>query len=71
LAPFNSTLSHLDDVEKDEEGNSILPKFEFDENLLADRRAIKYAPRVKDINRQYEMNNNGEVDNGVYNKFVR
>jgi hypothetical protein len=54
LAPFNSTLSHLDDVEKDEEGNSILPKFEFDENLLADRRAIKYAPRVKDINRQYE-----------------
>ena len=39
--------------------------------MLVDRKYIKYAPRVKDINRQYEMNNNGEVDNGVYNKFVR
>jgi hypothetical protein len=26
---------------------------------------------VKDINRQYEMNNNCELDNGVYNKFVK
>jgi hypothetical protein len=31
---------------------------------------IKYANRVKDLNRQYEMNNNCDLDNGVYNKFV-
>ena len=25
---------------------------------------------MRDIDRQYEINNNGELDNGVYNKFV-
>ena len=39
--------------------------------MMVDKRIIKYAPRVKDINRQYEMNNNCELDNGVYNKFVK
>lgn len=38
---------------------------------MVDKRIIKYAPRVKDINRQYEMNNNCELDNGVYNKFIK
>ena len=38
---------------------------------MVDKRIIRYAPRVKDINRQYEMNNNCELDNGVYNKFVK
>lgn len=71
LAPFNSTRSHNEVTEKDEEGNSILPALQFDEDMLVDRRVIKFAARVKDVNRQYEMNNNQEVDNGVYNKFVR
>ena len=39
--------------------------------MIVDKRVIKYAPRVKDINRQYEMNNNCELDNGVYNQFVK
>jgi len=39
--------------------------------MMVDKRIIRYAPRVKDINRQYEMNNNCELDNGVYNKFVK
>jgi len=43
----------------------------FDRKLLANKKAIKFAARVKDINRQYEMNNNCELDNGVYNKFVK
>ncbi len=30
------------------------------------RRTIKFAPKVADIDRQYEMNNNAELDNGVY-----
>ncbi len=38
---------------------------------MVDKRIIKFAPRVKDINRQYEMNNNCELDNGVYNKFLK
>lgn len=33
-------------------------------------RAIYFEPRCRDIDRQYEINNNGDVDNGVYNKFV-
>ena len=39
-------------------------------SLIVDKRVIKYANRVKDLNRQYEMNNNCDLDNGVYNKFV-
>jgi hypothetical protein len=39
-------------------------------SLILDKRVIKYANRVKDLNRQYEMNNNCDLDNGVYNKFV-
>lgn len=38
--------------------------------MILDKRIIKYANRVKDLNRQYEMNNNCDLDNGVYNKFV-
>jgi hypothetical protein len=38
--------------------------------LIVDKKVIKYANRVKDLNRQYEMNNNCDFDNGVYNKFV-
>jgi hypothetical protein len=41
-----------------------------DPALILDKRVIKYANRVKDLNRQYEMNNNCDLDNGVYNKFV-
>ena len=70
LAPFNSTISHLNS-EKDSEGNSVYPALSIDQDMLVDKKHIKFAPRVKDINRQFEMNNNGEVDNGVYNKFVK
>ena len=31
---------------------------------------IFFEAKVRDIDRQYEINNNGELDNGVYNKFV-
>lgn len=75
LAPFNSTRSHLPQNElsqqQDAEGEPIFPPLDIDENMIIDRKAIKFAARVKDINRQYEMNNNCELDNGVYNKFVR
>ena len=31
---------------------------------------VYFEARCRDIDRQYEINNNGDVDNGVYNKFV-
>ena len=31
---------------------------------------IKFAARCRDQDRQYEINNNCELDNGVYHKFV-
>ncbi len=54
LAPFNSVIEEGKDEEK--------PDF------CEKRRMIKFAARVKEVDRQYEKNNNGDVDNGVYNK---
>lgn len=71
LAPFNSTRSHIEGSDKNEDEEPILPPLEIDENMIFEKKVIKYAARVKDVNRQYEMNNNCELDNGVYNKFVK
>jgi hypothetical protein len=40
------------------------------EELIVDKKAIKLSAKVRDVDRQYEKNNNCEVDNGVYNKFA-
>ena len=37
--------------------------------LIQDRRIIKFCARVRDIDRQYEINNNADLDNGVYHKL--
>eukprot|EP00349_Pseudokeronopsis_sp_Brazil_P010486 CAMPEP_0202980434 /NCGR_PEP_ID=MMETSP1396-20130829/86366_1 /ASSEMBLY_ACC=CAM_ASM_000872 /TAXON_ID= /ORGANISM="Pseudokeronopsis sp., Strain Brazil" /LENGTH=115 /DNA_ID=CAMNT_0049720417 /DNA_START=277 /DNA_END=624 /DNA_ORIENTATION=+ len=71
LAPFNSTISHLEGDPRDSQGEPILPPLDIDEQMIRERRVVKFAARVKDVNRQYELNNNCELDNGVYNKFVR
>ena len=55
----------------DGDESRFIPPLPIDPAMIVDKRIIKYAPRVKDINRQYEMNNNCDVDNGVYNKFVK
>jgi len=31
---------------------------------------IRFAKRCREIDRQYEFNNNGKLDNGVYHKVV-
>ena len=36
--------------------------------LVVPRNIIRFAPKVKEIERQYEMNNNAELDNGVYHQ---
>ena len=56
LAPFNSTMSHESDIH-----NSV-------EELIVNKRAVKLSSKVKDVDKQYEKNNNCEVDNGVYNE---
>lgn len=38
--------------------------------MLNKKLMIKFAARCRDHDRQYEINNNGELDNGVYHKFV-
>ena len=45
LAPFNSTRSHID--EKFHERDSV-------QELIIDKKFLKFAPKVKEINRQYE-----------------
>lgn len=61
LAPFNSSVS--DDREFELVNRRQAP--------LVDKKAlIKFQARCRDQDRQYEINNNCELDNGVYHKFV-
>ena len=53
LAPFNSTIT--------QKGFERL----FDDAPIEDERIIKFNDRVREANRQYEFNYNGEVDNGI------
>ena len=57
LAPFNSTRTHID--ENFHNRDSI-------QDLMIDKRVIKFDAKVKEVDRQYEANNNAELDNGVY-----
>lgn len=59
LAPFNSTRSHISDDYLINEG--ILP-------LIVNKENFEFADKCKEVNRQYMLNNNAELDNGVYNE---
>ena len=61
LAPFNSSVSDDREFEKSYKKNAPM----LDKKLM-----IKFAARCRDQDRQYEINNNAELDNGVYHKFV-
>ena len=61
LGPFNSTRSNLQSSK-----DYIDTKFPIKDK----REMLKFAAKARDIDRQYEKNNNGDTDNGVYNKFV-
>ncbi len=56
LAPFNSTQTEMsiDEISYED----IRPK-----------QAIKFSSKVREVDRQYERNNNCDLDNGVYNKI--
>lgn len=41
-----------------------------EELLEMKKKIFRFEIKCRELDRQYEMNNNGELDNGVYNKFV-
>lgn len=51
LAPFNSSLKRT--------------TFRFEEELKVENMLLRFQPQAKEANRQYELNNNGEIDNGM------
>ena len=60
LAPFNSTISELSNYSV----NSV-----YDQSLFVQKqRVLTFAKRCREVDRQYEFNNNGQLDNGVYHK---
>lgn len=63
LAPFNSTRSNLQEIEK----HYSLP--EEIKEMIQSKSCLKFAHRVREIDKQYEVNNNAELDNGVYHDF--
>lgn len=61
LAPFNSSISDSSRVDLAAEVRELMaPKAD----------VMRFAARCRDQDRQYEINNNCELDNGVYHKFV-
>jgi len=61
LAPFNSSVS---------DGSRVDLAAEVRELMLRKADVLGFAARCRDQDRQYEINNNCELDNGVYHKFV-
>ena len=59
LAPFNSTKTHISDgfYLRDSIQDLIVPS----DNLI-------FSDKCREVNRQYMLNNNAELDNGVYNE---
>ena len=56
LAPFNRTQNSFSGFNED--------------YVLEKNKVIKFAAKVRDFDRQYEKNNNGDLDNGVYNQML-
>ena len=61
LAPFNSSVSDDRDFESECKKQAV---------FIDKKKILKFAARCRDQDRQYEINNNAELDNGVYHKFV-
>ena len=40
------------------------------EHMEDKQRVLRFAKKCREIDRQYEFNNNGQLDNGVYHKVV-
>ena len=66
LAPYNSVLS---DYENSSEGLQMKSKDSFSDfnnsKIKMEKDQIIFSKKIKEYNRLYELNNNGEMDNGV------
>ena len=66
LAPYNSIISESDDITQ---RMSIKSNDSFDDfnnsKIKLENELIAFSKKIKEFNRLYELNNNGEVDNGV------
>ena len=58
LAPFNSTMTDLQ--------MSVFA--DMPSQIVVKKKVIRFKGRVKELDREYEKNNNGDLDNGVYNR---
>jgi serine/threonine protein kinase len=61
LAPFNSTIENNEDREK--------YLLENKNSLYVRNDVFLFSENTKVLNRQYELNNNGEIDHGILIKF--
>jgi serine/threonine protein kinase len=59
LAPFNSTKSHISDN---------FYKHDSIQDIMLSKAAFTFSDKCKEVNRQYMLNNNADLDNGVYNE---
>jgi hypothetical protein len=60
LAPFNTTRSNFNH----EMSQTIM------DLIIEKHNIIKFGIRVREIDKNYELNNNCDLDNGVFNKFA-
>ena len=65
LTPFNTSITEESDEYEDdsEKEKSIIDINNPDLQIL--NGAIKFKQKVRDLNRNYELNNNQEIDNGI------
>jgi len=77
LAPFCSSFKSLSTtnnmIKKDKKNRSINNHFtntsnSINKELVIDNNLIKFEKNVIDLNKNYERNNNGELDNGIFIK---
>jgi len=66
-APFNSSDSEYDE---DHPTKFQWPDFVLGSLQPKKSKIIKFSKKCRDLNREYELNNNEHLDNGVFNEFV-
>ena len=59
LAPFNTSM------EEDESKSEVSIIDNNCNEISIENKIIKFSVKVKELNRIYELNNNGEIDNGI------
>ena len=64
LAPYNSVISDSDSNSKNLNSGDSLNDFN-NSKIHLEQEQIIFSKKIKEYNRLYELNNNGELDNGI------